>query len=66
MKKLYNSDLAQNMVSFISFKNALGLKYETDEYYLHQFDDYYSTEKLRSNSLKIIVTTQALTFGSYA
>ena len=55
MEKLYKSDLAQNMISFISFKNALGLKYETDEYYLHQFDDYYSTEKLKSNSLTDII-----------
>lgn len=55
MKKAYKSDLAEKMQSFIVFKNSLGLKYETDEYYLHQFDDYYSKEKLKSKSLKDII-----------
>lgn len=53
--KTYDSDLAENMRSFIKFKQSLGLKYETDEYYLHKFDSYYLQESLKSKSLKDII-----------
>jgi integrase len=56
-KKTFESDLAELIVSFLKLKKSVGLKYETDEYYLHQFDEYFLKEKSKSKtkSLKIII-----------
>lgn len=55
MEKGYISKLALFMESFVEFKNSLGLKYETGEYYLHKFDWYYVANKSKVNSLKDII-----------
>jgi site-specific recombinase XerD len=55
MKKAYLSRLAPYMESFVKFKHSLGWKYETGEFYLHEFDRYYAENESEVASLKDII-----------
>lgn len=55
MEKAFVSKLAPFMKSFVTFKHSLGWKYETSEYYLHEFDRYYAKHESEGGSLKDII-----------
>jgi integrase/recombinase XerD len=54
-QKVFASKLASYMMSFLIFKRALGLLYDTGEFYLHDFDRYCSDHEAENISLNIIV-----------
>ena len=60
MKKAYVSRLAPYMESFMEFKHSLGWKYETSDYYLHEFDRYYADNEPEGASLKEIIKRWAI------
>ena len=52
MEKAYVSKLSPFIKDFIAFKRSLGYKYETSEYYVHEFDRFYAKHELKGVSLK--------------
>lgn len=55
MKKAYVSKLAPFIESFVAFKQSLGWKYVTSEYYLCEFDRYCAKHESEGVSLKEII-----------
>lgn len=55
MEKAFVSKLTPFMKSFVAFKQSLGLKYLTSEYYLREFDQYCSKHESEGSSLKEMV-----------
>ncbi|MFO7729811.1 MAG: tyrosine-type recombinase/integrase [Spirochaetia bacterium] len=51
----YSSNLAQCISAFIAMKRSGGLKYETAEYYLHDFDNYCSRHAYGSSLSRELV-----------
>ena len=60
MKKAYVSRLAPYIESFVEFKHSLGWKYQTSEFYLHEFDRYFAENELEGASLKEIIKHWAI------
>lgn len=60
MKKAYVSRLAPYIESFVKFKHSLGWKYQTSEFYLHEFDRYFAENELEGASLKEIIKRWAI------
>jgi len=60
MKKAYVSKLAPYMEAFVKFKHSLGWKYETGEFYLHEFDRYFAENESEVASLKEIIKRWAI------
>jgi integrase/recombinase XerD len=60
MKKTYVSKLAPYMEAFLEFKHSLGLKYETGEFYLHEFDLYCMKNEFQEAALKEIIKNWAV------
>ena len=60
MKKTYVSKLAPYMEAFLEFKHSLGLKYETGEFYLHEFDLYCIKNEFQEAALKEIIKNWAV------
>lgn len=55
MKKAFTSRMAPVMESFLVFKQSLGWKYVTGEYYLREFDCYFERYKPEESSLENII-----------
>ena len=55
MEKDYVSKLAPFMEAFTEFKHSLGLKYETGEYYLREFDRYFAEKESEATTLSNII-----------
>lgn len=55
MNKSFVSSQAASLQAFMTFKHALGRKYATSTFYLHQFDVYCAAQETNGLSLKEIV-----------
>lgn len=60
MKKEYVSKLAPFMEAFMELKHSLGLKYETGEFYLRNFDLYYAENESKAAALNDIIKSWAV------
>jgi integrase/recombinase XerD len=54
MEKAFVSTQASSMEAFVTFKHALGRKYATGKYYLHEFDVFCAEHESEGVSLKEI------------